>query len=98
MLVSIGTTCRDAGDPQASAEVLSYAAKRLPHSYSVRYMLGMDLLKCDRVSDAAEHLQWCAQRDPNNEVLRKIAMNAMTDRIKNSNSVNRDVEQTGFRR
>ncbi len=98
-MISMGNTCRELGDHTTAAEVLSYAVKRFPHCLSIRYMLGRDLMAIDRLADAAEHLQWCASRDPGNVVLQKMATKAVAERLKQAPAFARKdhkVEQTGL--
>ena len=101
MLVSISHTCRDLGDIEAATDVLTYAAKRLPHNYSIRYMLGLDLLKSGRGEEAAKHLEWCARREPGNQELQILATKAVADRLKSSESEPQsalEIEQIEYRR
>lgn len=98
-MISMANTCRDLGEPASAAEILSYAVKRLPHCYSIRYMLGRDLISTDRVADAAEHLQWCVAREPGNKALQKLATYAISKKLKQtSSSIHKDrsIEQTGL--
>ena len=101
MLYSIANTCRDMGDFATAADVLTVAVKRVPHSYTVRYRLGLDLYQSGQVAEAADHLQWCAAREPGNQPLQKLATQCVADRIKRNGSANhridRQVEQTGLR-
>lgn len=101
MLISISGTCRDMGDVEAAIDVLTYAAKRLPHNYPVRYMLGLDLLKSGRSDEAANHLEWCARREPGNQELQVLATKAMADKMKSTGShahLDPEVEQIEYRR
>ena len=100
MLLSMANSCREAGHREAAAEVLTQAVIRLPHNYTIRYMLGLDLLEDKRPAEAAEHLTWCAQREPGNELLQKMATKAIAERHKQlSSNAHRDqnVEPAGFR-
>ena len=99
-LMAIRNTCHELGDIPAAAGVLTYAVKRIPHSYSIRYLLGLDLMAANRAADAAEHLQWCVDRRPRDAGLRKTASIAIIERLKRSPESGhdeRDIEQTGFR-
>lgn len=93
MLISMGNTCRDMGDFAIAADVLTVAAQRIPHSYSVRYRLGLDLFQSGQVVEAADHLQWCAAREPGNQALQKLAMHCVADRIKRNGASGRNDRQ-----
>ena len=77
------------------------AAKQIPHSYSIHYMLGLDLMAADRTADAAEHLQWCATRQPHDANLRNLTSRAITERLRRTSTAvqqDQNIEQTGLRR
>ncbi len=88
-LIAVRNTCREIHDIPAAAEVLGFAAKRLPQSFSVRYMLSLDLMESNRWADAAEHLKWCAAQRPDDANLQKMAARAVTERLKQPHSVAR---------
>lgn len=100
MLVTISHTCRDLGDSEAAMDVLTYAAKRMPHNYAIRYMLGIDLLKYGRNDEAATHLEWCARREPGNQELQALATKAITERMKSNRTemqLGSEIEQIDHR-
>ena len=82
MLLYMANSCRETEDRELAAQILTDAAQRLPHHYTVRYMLALDLVELKRPAEAAEHLQWCAQREPDNELLQKMATKAIAKRHK----------------
>jgi len=86
-LISLRNTCRELNDIPAAATVLTYGAKRIPHSYSIRYMLALDLLATERTAEAAEHLKWCSTRRPDDQNLRKVTTLAVAERMKQTSSV-----------
>lgn len=82
MLIDVRNACRELDDIPAAANVLLYGVKRLPQSYSIHYMLSLDLIGANRTADAAEHLKWCASRRPDDMNLRKMTQYAVTERLK----------------
>jgi O-antigen ligase len=100
-LIAVRNTCHELGDINAAVNVMTRAVKRLPHSYSIRYMLGLDLVSANRPADAAEHLKWCASRQPNDASLQRLAGLAVTERLKQTPAVigqGPQIEQMGLRR
>jgi O-antigen ligase/tetratricopeptide (TPR) repeat protein len=85
-LISVRNTCVELGDIDAAVNVLSYAVERLPHNYSIHYMLGLDLMTADRIPEASEHLQWCSNRQPGDVNLRKLTSRAVIERLKQTPS------------
>ena len=95
-LIAIRNVCIELGDIDTAVNVLSYAVERLPHNYSIHYMLGLDLMTADRVPEASEHLQWCSSRQPGDINLRKLTSRAVIERLKQTPSTaqdDRNVEQ-----
>jgi hypothetical protein len=81
---------------------MNYAVKRLPQSYTVHYLLSIDLIGADRTADAAEHLKWCTTRRPDDVNLRRAAQAAMTERLKQNSPASTapkqsEIEQMGGR-
>lgn len=96
LMISARNACRDVDDLETAVQVLTRAAKRLPQSYPVRYLLSLDLIASNRAADAAEHLKWCTHRRPDDMGLRNLAAQAVTERLKHTPSTARkdgDVEQ-----
>lgn len=89
LLISVRNTCRELDDLETAVQVLTRAAKRLPQSYPVRYLLSLDLIASNRAADAAEHLKWCANRRPDDMSLRNLAAQAVTERLKHAPSTAR---------
>lgn len=98
-LIAVRNTCIDLGDLDEAVTVLQMAVERLPHSYSIHYMLGLDLMNSDRVVEASEHLKWCTSRQPGDSNLRKLTSRAVIERLKQTPSgiqLDEEVQQTGF--
>ena len=81
-LLAIRDACVELGDRDAAVSVLKSAVKRIPHSYSLHYRLGLDLMDADRPAEAAEHLQWCSSRQPGDKSLREVTSRAIIERLK----------------
>ena len=81
-MLAIRDTSVELGDLSSGIEVLISAIDRIPHSYTVRYRLGLDLMADDRPAEAAEHLQWCSSREPNDKNLRDLTSRAVIERLK----------------
>ena len=97
---SLEVACRDLGADDRSIDILAYVAERMPHNYSVRYRLGRHLLDADRGAEAAEHLEWCARREPNNESLQQMATRAISERTRQAGLPTRgrqSIDQTGWK-
>ncbi len=95
-LISVRNACVELGDIDSAVNTLSYAVERLPHNYSIHYMLGLDLMTADRIPEASEHLQWCSSRQPGDVNLRKLTSRAVIERLKQTPSTaqdDRNVEQ-----
>ena len=86
MIMVIRTTCLELGDTVTAVEVLNEGVQRVPNSYPLRYLLGLDLISVDRPAEAADHLQWCSARQPNDPHLRKLMSRAVTERLKQTPS------------
>lgn len=86
LLVAARNACVDIEDSRAAVEVMSYAVKRLPQSYTIHYLLSIDLIGADRTADAAEHLKWCTTRRPDDVNLRRAATAAMTEHLKQNSA------------
>ena len=100
-LIAVRNTCVELGDLDEAVNVLKIAVERLPHSYPIHYMLGLDLMNSDRVVEASEHLQWCTSRQPGDANLRKLTSRAVIERLKQTPSTvhaEDDLQQTGFLR
>ncbi len=70
------------GEPDEAIRVMTLGLKRLPYCFPLRQVLGMDLSNENRFSEAAEHLQWCAARQPDNKGLQQAAARAIKERLK----------------
>lgn len=102
LLIAARNACVDIKDTRAAVEVMTYAVKRLPQSYTVHYLLSIDLIAADKTADAAEHLKWCATRRPDDANLRRAATAAVTERLKQNSATSTaakpsDIEQMGGR-
>ncbi len=89
-LISVRNACVELGDIDSAVNALSYAVERLPHNYSIHYMLGLDLMTADRIPEASEHLQWCSSRQPGDINLRKLTSRAVIERLKQTPSTAQD--------
>ena len=67
--------------------VMTHGLKRLPYSFPLRQALGMDLSAENRFSEAAEHLQWCAARQPDDQGLQQAAARAIKERLKSETAI-----------
>ena len=74
-------------EPDEAIRVMTRGLKRLPYSFPLRQALGMDLSAENRFSEAAEHLQWCAARQPDNKGLQHAAARAVKERLKSETNV-----------
>ena len=89
-LIAVRNACVELGDIDSAVNVLSYAVERLPHNYSIHYMLGLDLMTAERIPEASEHLQWCSSRQPGDVNLRKLTSRAVIERLKQTPSTAQD--------
>ncbi|HEY0985192.1 MULTISPECIES: O-antigen ligase family protein [unclassified Schlesneria] len=99
-MISVRNACIELGDRDEAVNVLKLAVERLPHSYSIHYMLGLDLMNSDRVVEASEHLEWCTNRQPGDSNLRKLTSKAVIERLKltpsSMDEIEDEIEQTSF--
>ena len=86
MIMIIRNTCLELGDTVTAVEVLNEGVQRAPNNYTLHYLLGLDLISVDRPAEAADHLQWCSARQPNDPHLRKLMSRAVTERLKQTPS------------
>ncbi len=75
------------GDEQSATAALNAAIKTDPNSYDARYAIGTWLYRRQKFAQAAEHLQWCLQRKPNDELLQKMAQRATTEQIRGNSGI-----------
>lgn len=68
--------CAGLDNRDLSSRVLHRGLQRLPQSYLIRNRLGWEMYKVGEYAEAAEHLRWCASREPDNENLRAAAAQA----------------------
>lgn len=84
---SILTPLNEAYLAQADAErairLLMKFEKRMPDNFRIRYLLGSDLYNQHRIVEAAEFLEWCASREPEDRWLQQVASESITARLKN---------------
>lgn len=85
-MLSIRDTCVELGDYESAISVLQDAVKRIPHSYTIHYRLGLDLVNFGFPAEAAEHLQWCSARQPGDKSLRELTSKAVIERLKQTPS------------
>jgi tetratricopeptide (TPR) repeat protein len=88
-------------EPDEAIRITTRGLKRLPYSFPLRQSLGMDLSAENRFVEAAEHLQWCAARQPDNKALQQAAARATKERLKSDSAVETkigSVSQTGAAR
>lgn len=69
-------------EPDEAIRIMTRGLKRLPYSFALRHTLGMALSTEKHFVEAAEHLQWCADRQPENEPLQQAAAHAIKERLK----------------
>ena len=74
-------------EPDEAIRVLSRGLKRLPYSFPLRQVLGLDLSAENRFAEAAEHLGWCAARQPDDKGLQQAAAHAVKGRLKSTTSL-----------
>jgi len=70
--------------PDRSIRLLAKFEKRLSDSYRIRYLLGKDLYNEQRLVEAAEFLEWCASRQPDDGWLQQAAAESITERLKSA--------------
>lgn len=70
------------GDAERAAKILAKGMKRLPYNTALRSALAWDLYRSQRYTEAAEHLQWLAARQPDDEAVQKAAAHATKERLK----------------
>lgn len=73
--------------PDDAIRLMTYSLKRLPYSFPVRLSLGRDLAAENRFIEAAEHLQWCAARQPDDAGLQQEADHAVKERLKSESAI-----------
>lgn len=73
--------------PDDAIRLMTHSLKRLPYSFPVRLSLGRDLAAENRFTEAAEHLQWCAARQPDNAGLQQEADHVVKERLKSKSAV-----------
>ena len=78
-------------EPGEAIRVMTRGLKRLPYSFPLRQTLGMDLSAENRFIEAAEHLQWCAARQPDNKGLQHATARAIKERLKSETSIEASV-------
>lgn len=84
--LSIRDTCVELGDLEFAITVMKDAVSKVPHSYTLRYRLGLDLMDAGFAAEAAEHLQWCSSRQPSDKNLRELTSRAVIEKLKQTPS------------
>ena len=74
-------------EPNEAIRVITRGLKRLPYSFAFRQALGTDLTSEHRFTEAAEHLQWCAARRPDDKTLQQAAARATKERLKSETAI-----------
>jgi len=74
-------------EPDEAIRIMTRSLKRLPYSFPLRQALGMGLSAENRFTEAAEHLQWCAARQPDDKALQQAAARAVRERLKSETAV-----------
>ena len=64
--------------------MMTLGLKRLPDSFPLRITLGRDLFTQGRYVEAADHLQWCAARQPDDSALQNLTAHALEEKLKSS--------------
>jgi O-antigen ligase/tetratricopeptide (TPR) repeat protein len=68
--------------PNRAIAVLKRIQRQMPNSMAIRSQLAWDLFATERYAEAAEHLQWCAARVPENKLLQQAAAFAVKERLR----------------
>ncbi|MBC8114544.1 MAG: O-antigen ligase family protein, partial [Candidatus Saccharimonas sp.] len=84
VVIGLRTAHQSLQQPDEAIRVMSFGLKRFPYSFPLRLALGLDLVAEYRFAEAAEHLQWCAARQPEDKVLQQAAAHAVKERLKSS--------------
>ena len=69
-------------EPDRAISILMTGHKQMSNSLVIRTQLAWDLYKAGRFSEAAEHLQWCSARNPDDKVLQQAAATATKERLR----------------
>ncbi len=86
VVVKIRSAYQALQEPDEAIRVLTRGLKRLPYSVPLRKALGFDLAAEYRFAEAAEHLAWCAARQPDDKALQQAAAHAVKERLRSSPS------------
>jgi tetratricopeptide (TPR) repeat protein len=71
----------EAGRDQACIASLHVSYNACPDDYSTRRMLAVALVDAGRPDEAAPHLQWCLDREPNDARVAEVLMKITSDRL-----------------
>jgi len=69
-------------EPDRAISVLLTGHKQMSNSLAIRTQLAWDLYNAGRYSEAAEHLQSCAARNPDDQALQQAAARAIKERLR----------------
>lgn len=81
-------------DVEGAIRFLEPVAKRLPNSFVIRRTLGSHLYSRDRLTEAVTHLEWCAERRPDDVVLQQAALRAGKERLRSTTLTELDSDVT----
>lgn len=74
-------------EPNEAIRVMTRGLKRLPYNFAFRQALGTDLTSEHRFAEAAEHLQWCAARRPDDKTLQQAAARVTKERLQSETAI-----------
>jgi len=72
---------RSLNNPAAALECVRRAAAIRPNDYEVRFALGVSLVEQRKFEEAETHLDWCAQRRPDDPQLKAVLAGAVRARV-----------------